>query len=198
MTRIPAKRWGNPDDFKGPVIYLASSASNYVNGEIMAVDGGWLGKEHTKEDIREEKIILIVWLLLLNTFAMELRSLMRRRRSSKDIIILMNGGLKRFIQYTRAGGISGTEQWSNKDSKTSKLSIAATITSSRWSNLRLLRETPFPPGFLWLSSSSSRSGCICKCKWGSLRVSTTITMLLHCRGRRRLTDHAAVTADPAE
>lgn len=129
---------------------------------------------------------------------MELRSLMRRRSSSKDIIILMNGGLKRFIQYTRAGGISGTEQWSNKDSKTSKLSIAATITSSRWSNLRLLRETPFPPGFLWLSSSSSRSGCICKCKWGSLRVSTTITMLLHCRGRRRLTDHAAVTADPAE
>lgn len=44
LGRIPAKRWGNPDDFKGPIVYLASRASDYVSGEIMAVDGGWLGK----------------------------------------------------------------------------------------------------------------------------------------------------------
>lgn len=44
LDRIPAGRWGQPDDFKGPVIFLASAASNYVNGTILTVDGGWMGR----------------------------------------------------------------------------------------------------------------------------------------------------------
>lgn len=44
LERIPAGRWGNPDDFKGPVVFLASAASDYVNGEILVVDGGWMGR----------------------------------------------------------------------------------------------------------------------------------------------------------
>lgn len=44
LERIPAGRWGEPDDFKGAIVYLASSASNYVNGEILVVDGGWMGR----------------------------------------------------------------------------------------------------------------------------------------------------------
>ena len=44
LERIPTGRWGQPDDFKGPVIFLASAASNYVNGEILVVDGGWMGR----------------------------------------------------------------------------------------------------------------------------------------------------------
>jgi len=44
LERIPAGRWGEPDDFKGPVVFLASAASNYVNGEILTVDGGWMGR----------------------------------------------------------------------------------------------------------------------------------------------------------
>ena len=44
LSRIPAGRWGEPDDFKGPAIFLASAASNYVNGEIIVVDGGWMGR----------------------------------------------------------------------------------------------------------------------------------------------------------
>ncbi|MDE3212199.1 MAG: SDR family oxidoreductase [Bacteroidota bacterium] len=44
MDRIPAGRWGNPDDFKGAVVYLASQAANYVHGEILTVDGGWMGR----------------------------------------------------------------------------------------------------------------------------------------------------------
>ena len=44
LGRIPAGRWGEPDDFKGPVVFLASAASNYVNGEILVVDGGWMGR----------------------------------------------------------------------------------------------------------------------------------------------------------
>jgi 2-deoxy-D-gluconate 3-dehydrogenase len=40
--RIPAKRWGTPDDMKGPAIFLASSASDYLNGAIIPVDGGYL------------------------------------------------------------------------------------------------------------------------------------------------------------
>jgi 2-deoxy-D-gluconate 3-dehydrogenase len=44
LGRIPAGRWGNPDDLSGAVVYLASSASNYVNGAIITVDGGWMGR----------------------------------------------------------------------------------------------------------------------------------------------------------
>ncbi|MCJ1270142.1 hypothetical protein MMC22_010037 [Lobaria immixta] len=44
LERIPAGRWGTPDDFKGPVVFLASEASRYVSGEIMLVDGGWMGR----------------------------------------------------------------------------------------------------------------------------------------------------------
>ena len=40
--RIPAHRWGTPEDMKGPVIFLASSASDYLNGAIIPVDGGYL------------------------------------------------------------------------------------------------------------------------------------------------------------
>lgn len=44
LARIPAGRWGNPDDFKGPVVFLASDAARYVHGEILVVDGGWMGR----------------------------------------------------------------------------------------------------------------------------------------------------------
>ncbi len=44
MERIPAGRWGRPEDFKGPVVFLASSAADYLSGHILAVDGGWLGR----------------------------------------------------------------------------------------------------------------------------------------------------------
>ncbi|KAH7886897.1 hypothetical protein F5I97DRAFT_1807275 [Phlebopus sp. FC_14] len=42
--RIPAGRWGDPRDFAGPVVFLASSASQYVCGELLVVDGGWMGR----------------------------------------------------------------------------------------------------------------------------------------------------------
>ena len=44
LERIPVGRWGEIDDFKGPVVFLASEASNFVNGEILVVDGGWMGR----------------------------------------------------------------------------------------------------------------------------------------------------------
>ena len=44
LERIPQGRWGTPEDFAGPSIFLASDASNYVNGEILTVDGGWMGR----------------------------------------------------------------------------------------------------------------------------------------------------------
>jgi 2-deoxy-D-gluconate 3-dehydrogenase len=44
LERIPAGRWGTPDDVMGPVVFLASSASDYVNGYTIAVDGGWLAR----------------------------------------------------------------------------------------------------------------------------------------------------------
>jgi 2-deoxy-D-gluconate 3-dehydrogenase len=44
LDRIPAGRWGMPEDFKGPALFLASDASSYVNGTILTVDGGWMGR----------------------------------------------------------------------------------------------------------------------------------------------------------
>jgi len=42
--RIPAGRWGKPEELVGPLLFLASDASNYVDGQILAVDGGWMGR----------------------------------------------------------------------------------------------------------------------------------------------------------
>lgn len=44
LARIPAGRWGDADDFKGAIVFLASRASDYVSGEILVVDGGWMGR----------------------------------------------------------------------------------------------------------------------------------------------------------
>jgi 2-deoxy-D-gluconate 3-dehydrogenase len=44
LERIPAGRWGDPKDIAGAAVFLASSAADYVNGHILAVDGGWLGR----------------------------------------------------------------------------------------------------------------------------------------------------------
>ncbi len=44
LDRIPAGRWGQPRDFKGPAVFLASAASDYVHGTILTVDGGWMGR----------------------------------------------------------------------------------------------------------------------------------------------------------
>jgi 2-deoxy-D-gluconate 3-dehydrogenase len=44
LERIPAGRWGDPTDFAGPIVFLASEASSYIHGTVLAVDGGWLGR----------------------------------------------------------------------------------------------------------------------------------------------------------
>jgi 2-dehydro-3-deoxy-D-gluconate 5-dehydrogenase len=44
LGRIPAGRWGKPEDFQGIVIFLASPASSYISGEVICVDGGWMGR----------------------------------------------------------------------------------------------------------------------------------------------------------
>lgn len=44
MERIPAGRWGDPEDIAGAAVFLASSASDYVQGHVLAVDGGWLAR----------------------------------------------------------------------------------------------------------------------------------------------------------
>jgi 2-deoxy-D-gluconate 3-dehydrogenase len=42
LDRIPAGRWGTPADLQGPFVFLASAASDYLNGTVIPVDGGWL------------------------------------------------------------------------------------------------------------------------------------------------------------
>ncbi|NJB35250.1 SDR family oxidoreductase [Croceivirga sp. JEA036] len=44
LARIPAGRWGEPEDFAGPVVFLASEAAAYMSGSITLVDGGWMGR----------------------------------------------------------------------------------------------------------------------------------------------------------
>ncbi|MDW6016870.1 2-dehydro-3-deoxy-D-gluconate 5-dehydrogenase KduD [Vibrio plantisponsor] len=44
LERIPADRWGTPEDLAGPCVFLASKASDYINGYTIAVDGGWLAR----------------------------------------------------------------------------------------------------------------------------------------------------------
>lgn len=44
LGRIPAGRWGRPEDLQGAVVYLASRASDYVSGTLLTVDGGWMGR----------------------------------------------------------------------------------------------------------------------------------------------------------
>ena len=44
LERIPAGRWGEPEDFKGAVVYLCSDAAKYVHGTTLTVDGGWMGR----------------------------------------------------------------------------------------------------------------------------------------------------------
>lgn len=44
LERIPAGRWGEPDDLAGAAVFLASAASNYINGEVLVVDGGWMAR----------------------------------------------------------------------------------------------------------------------------------------------------------
>ncbi|HEX9244826.1 MAG TPA: glucose 1-dehydrogenase [bacterium] len=44
LARIPAGRWGRPEDLGGAAVFLASAASDYIHGHLLAVDGGWLGR----------------------------------------------------------------------------------------------------------------------------------------------------------
>jgi len=44
LERIPAGRWGKPEDLQGVAVFLASEAASYVNGYTIAVDGGWLAR----------------------------------------------------------------------------------------------------------------------------------------------------------
>ena len=44
LNRIPAGRWGTPEDLMGTVVFLSSDASNYLNGSVVTVDGGWMGR----------------------------------------------------------------------------------------------------------------------------------------------------------
>ena len=44
LSRIPAGRWGVPEDFAGPIVFLASAASDYMSGSVLTVDGGWMGR----------------------------------------------------------------------------------------------------------------------------------------------------------
>ena len=57
LERIPAGRWGTAEDFEGAIVFLASKASDYVSGECLVVDGGWMG---SKSFILPLQYILII------------------------------------------------------------------------------------------------------------------------------------------
>jgi len=57
LERIPAGRWGTAEDFEGAIVFLASKASDYVSGECLVVDGGWMG---SKSSINPLQHILII------------------------------------------------------------------------------------------------------------------------------------------
>ena len=59
LERIPAGRWGSPDDFEGAVVYLASKASDYVSGECVVVDGGWMGSESAHRLAVHRELIVV-------------------------------------------------------------------------------------------------------------------------------------------
>jgi 2-deoxy-D-gluconate 3-dehydrogenase len=44
LDRIPAGRWGVPEDLQGAAVFLASAASDYVTGHVLVVDGGWMAR----------------------------------------------------------------------------------------------------------------------------------------------------------
>jgi 2-deoxy-D-gluconate 3-dehydrogenase len=44
LSRIPAGRWGEPSDLEGAIVFLASGASDYLTGQVLAIDGGWCGR----------------------------------------------------------------------------------------------------------------------------------------------------------
>ena len=44
QDRIPAGRWGTPEDLMGTIVFLCSDASSYLNGSVVTVDGGWMGR----------------------------------------------------------------------------------------------------------------------------------------------------------
>ncbi|MRT92022.1 SDR family NAD(P)-dependent oxidoreductase [Ancylomarina sp. 16SWW S1-10-2] len=44
LSRIPAGRWGKPEDFAGPIVFLCSEAGSYMQGSVVLVDGGWMGR----------------------------------------------------------------------------------------------------------------------------------------------------------
>jgi len=63
LERIPAGRWGTAEDFEGAIVFLASKASDYVSGECLVVDGGWMGSKFSSSLLRsvlmmQDKLVL--------------------------------------------------------------------------------------------------------------------------------------------
>ena len=59
LDRIPAGRWGTAEDFEGAIVFLASRASDYVSGECLVVDGGWMGRECRSQRIINRYALLM-------------------------------------------------------------------------------------------------------------------------------------------
>jgi hypothetical protein len=59
LERIPAGRWGTAEDFEGAIVFLASRASDYVSGECLVVDGGWMGSECFSSNSSGVKLIFL-------------------------------------------------------------------------------------------------------------------------------------------